>query len=193
MEKTEQYPIGKVEYSRFKESHSDKIIFNGKEYVVERTFRVKGYDALMHKWDTVKVYTKILPLSELPEKPSKVAELSIVILRETVNPQNLKMLKGYFLQKLKVSIKDMENNLFLVVVHGKVFMTDLSGKGHCNTAPIGTNTLLNPKYRPNTIKVEFEEAERISNEKASELLKSGLMLYEELELPDGTSEFAQLV
>ncbi|MCJ7559337.1 hypothetical protein MUO79_01800 [Candidatus Bathyarchaeota archaeon] len=171
MEK-EEFPIGKVEYARYKQSHSDRIIHDGKAYVVQRTFTVKGFDSLLDKWNKVKVYTKILPLSEHPNKPTKSLELTVVLMRETTDYQTLRTIKGFFKSSFKIEVKDVESNIYLTYCNGLIFMNDVVR---------GVTCMLQLNGIPKNIRCEkIGDAIRISEAEKDALLKEGCALYEEL-------------
>jgi hypothetical protein len=181
MQKSE-FKIEKPKYERYKESFSDRIFHDGKNYMVKRTFTVKGYDNLLRIWNTVQVRTEILPLSILEYPPVKSLELTIVLLREATDFQSLKLLKAYFKQTFKISVKDAESNIFIKLVDGKVFMSDLI-RGTC--CPMQRNHV----YQ-NITTEKIGEATRISEQEAKELMAKGHLLYEEI-LPSG--ELRQIV
>ena len=84
----EEFPIGKIEYNRYKKSHSDKIVYRNGGFRVERTTRIKGYDVLMRKWDIVKETKELLALSALKNAPSKSVEASIIVFRSATDIEN---------------------------------------------------------------------------------------------------------
>jgi hypothetical protein len=181
MEK-EEFPIGKVEYIRFKESFGDKIFYDGKQYKVLRTYTIKGYDGLLRHWDSVKVFTKVLPLSELSEKPEKSKEMNFIIKREEL--ETLK--KSYFKILLQISVRSFAENVFLTKVNNQIFMVDVSGKTHCACAPyqLGCSDYSN-------IETEVVSEIEISTVEKDALLKQGIPLFSELKQSNGKNIYQQ--
>jgi hypothetical protein len=172
MTEKQEFEIGKIEYERYKESYSDKIIHDGKAYVLSREFTVKGFDTLMDRWNTVKVYKKILPLSELREKPTKSLELTVILMRETTDYQTLRTIRGYFKSSFKIEVKDVESNIFLTYCNGFVFMNDVVR---------GMTCMLQLNGIPRNIQCEkIGEPQRINEAEKDALLKEGCVIYEEL-------------
>jgi len=184
----EQYPIGKVNYQRYKKSSSDKIVFHDNQYMVKRKTTVKGYDVLLRKWDILKQTEEFLPLSAWKYPPQKVVEAEIIVYRTATDYRTLKTLQAYFKKTMKVTVKDLESNIYLVYVDKRVFMTDVSGRVNAFTTPLQ----MNANYR--NIKVEFlGEDQRISVEEKDKLVSEGTPLFEERQLPNGESQYILLV
>jgi hypothetical protein len=164
----------KISYVREKTTKSIKIVYDTetKSYKCRVKTTVKGLDAVLQRWDVLSVKEELLPLSEHPTKPTKVIETCLIIMREAIDYQTLKMLKGYFRQKIKVSVKDAESNIYLTYANGHIFMNDLV-RGLC--APMQVN------HTPTNLKLEkLGEPERISEQEKNELVKQGFSIYEEI-------------
>ncbi|MFB3889203.1 MAG: hypothetical protein ACE14S_06900 [Candidatus Bathyarchaeia archaeon] len=122
MEKFENKPI---EYARYKQSHSDKIVFQDGKWQVLRTFHVRGYDSLMHKWSLPwKIGTKLLPLSEVGL--SKSLNQTVYVRRTNVNPNTNQTIELWFKITRKVEVIDKENNIYLTESNNRIFQTDFT-------------------------------------------------------------------
>jgi len=184
MSETNEYPIGKINYERYKKTHHDKIFHDGKTFMVRREHIIKGYDLLLRKWDVVKTTEEILSLSALREKPSKVVETDIIVYRSATDYKTLKRLEAFFKKTMRVSVKDLESNIYLVLVDGKVFMTDLMKV----TAPLQLNSVAR------NVKLEFiGEETRLTTEEKDVLIKQGIPLFEEREQPNGETQYLLMV
>jgi hypothetical protein len=180
---TENYPIGKINYERFKKSSSDKIVYHEGKYQVKRKTKISGYDNLMRRWNKVKVTEEYLPLSVLNPAPQKEVESVILLVRSATDYRTLRELKGYFKKTMKVSVLDKDSNIYLTVANKKIFMTDL----HKVTAPLQLNSVAR------NVKLEFVgEEERVSEEQKDKLVSEGTPLYEEL-IVDGKPRYMQIV
>jgi len=176
-----------IEYARFKEKGRDKIVFDAKtqSFKNRHVTLTYGYDAVLGRWDKISEKTELLDVSTYPTKPTKKLEFDVVLMRQATDYQTLKTLTAYFKQKFIAEVKDAESNVYLVLCNGKIFMCDVI-RG--TTAPLEMN------YTPENIKRTFiGEPIRITEKEKDALLRDGYPLYEQILLPNGDSEFRQLV
>jgi hypothetical protein len=74
-------------------------------------------------------------------------------------------------------VKDKDSNIYLVFVHGKVFLTDLT-----TTTPLQLTNIEKNKQ----VKVEFGEETKITEQEKDKLVKEGIPVFSERVLPDST-------
>jgi len=174
-----------ISYVRKKTRKSYSIVFDSGEFKTKVVTRIFGYDSILGKWDKISETSELKPLDVHPTKPTKVIETFIVLMREATDFQSLKLLKAFYKQNIKVSVKDLESNIYLTMANGHVFMNDLV-RGTC--APMQLN------YTPQNIKFErLNEPERIGEQEKDALLKEGYLLFEELLMPNGKNELRLMV
>jgi hypothetical protein len=183
-EEKEEYPT-KPNYERYKKSYSQKVVFHEGKFQVRKVTVIKGYDSLMRRFDKVKETVEYLPLSVLNPPPKKVIETSIIVYRTATDFQTLKTLKAYFKKTMRISVKDKDSNIYLVLVDGKVFMTDLMKV----TAPLQLNSVAK------NVKLEFlGTEERISEEEKDRLVKEQkIPVFEEREMPNNETQYVLIV
>jgi hypothetical protein len=176
-----------IQYLRKKTIHRDRIVWDyaTQSFKNRHITIVKGFDHILNRWNKISEKTELLPVESYPTHPSKKLEFSVVLQRQATDYQTLKTLIAHFKQKIRVSVKDTESNIYLVLVNGKIFMCDIY-RG--TTAPMQMN------YTPQNIKREaVSEPERITEQEKNMLLNQGYPLYEEILMPNGNSEFKQMV
>ena len=138
----------KIEYARHKTHFSDKIVWTLKGCMVERTWKTFGFDSLMHKWSPmpIKIVTKLVPINEIGL--FKELNQTLWIHRTAVNPINLLPMEMYFKRIRHVTVKNQTNNVYISLVHGRVFCTDC-----VHTAPLPMN--VEPPFEvPNYLTIE---------------------------------------
>lgn len=171
MENKEQFPIGEIEYSRYRKSHSDKIILENGEYKAERKTTVKGFDSLLRKWKKIKVTKETLPLSTMDPEPKKQIILDTIIKRNGQD-SHLKPLVKYFKQKYKVSVFADYPHLFLTFYNGIIVINNLKqGK----FMPMG----LSKGYPHVKVEKQGEETEISKQDLIKLLKKEKLPIFEE--------------
>lgn len=124
-----------INYARYKESFSDKIIQENSEWVVKRLYKVNGYDSLIGEWVNIpsKSRTKILPVSSV----GMFKEIKqILFVRRKALDDLLKPIEVYIKIIQKISVINKTNNIFLIESNGRIFVSDLS-----TTCPVQLNTL----------------------------------------------------
>lgn len=175
----------KINYERFKKSFSQKVVFHEGKYQVKKVTKISGYDFLLRRWNKVEEIVEFLPLSALMNPPKKVVETDIIILRSATDYKTLRNIEAFFKKSMRVSVRDLENNIYLVFVHGKVFLTDLT-----TTCPLQLTRVEKNKQ----IKVEFIGIEeKLTEEEKDALVKKGVPVFEERAMPNNQTEYVLLV
>lgn len=187
----------KIEFLRTKTQVKERIIFDlqSKELKNRRKTILKGYDHILNRWIKASEKTELLPIETYPTCPEKSKTFNIVLVRNAVDTFTAMPFTRYFKQKICVSMKDKENNVYLVLVDGKLFMSDvLYRDGYVVTAPLSMNFIMNPKYQAEIeqkVNVKFEEPTPITEAEKDKLKLEGYPLYEQTFTPEG-SEFTTI-
>ncbi len=114
-----------IYYARFKESFSDKVIQKDNKFVVQRKFKTKGYDSLIHEWVNVpsKSRERILPVSEI----GLFKDITqILIIKRTCLNDMLRPLEVYIKLTRKIEVLDKSNNIFVKLSSDRAWQTDLT-------------------------------------------------------------------
>jgi len=133
---------------------------------VKKTFKKVG-----DFWKLAKSETRILAFDEVQTNLKDEIELPIIIKRVAVDTVNVKNIFGFFLTKSK--IKANMPNMKLSISDNAAFLHQFDNE-LVSTQPISP-VLPSPLY---TINID-QKMKRISTEKAIELVKSGVKVYEE--------------
>jgi len=156
-----------------KVSGSQKIVLYQGNYKVEKTTLTSRFDFVSRRWKPIDKTVEHLPLDTLDPTPKKQIEATIMFTREAYDMTSLLPIKGYFKQKVKMTVPEMLPNHYITLFNGLFVLNDLSTGG---ASPLSIKSKI--------VKVEREKPERISIEEAQKLADEGVKLYKEL--PDGT-------
>ena len=146
--------LEKINYLRFKESSSEKIINRNGEWVREITTTKKGFDSVLSEWCKIDTVKKILPLEH-----QKKELLQTLYIRRTGYNEFLKPIEAYFKIIRVVEIINKKSSLFLVEACNRLFITNLR-----ITAPLNFN------YTPEGISIEILKEEKLSKEELNKLM-----------------------
>jgi hypothetical protein len=145
----------KIEYCRYKQQKMDKIVLEKGTWQVSRKTVTLGYDALMGKWVKINAETTLHPISEAGCLKSV---LQTVYVKRVGTDSMLKPIELWLKVVRKISVKDLENNIYLKEFKGRIFQTDLTV-----TAPMNLN------YVPRGIKIEKLSETPLSREELQKL------------------------
>ena len=165
----------KIYYQRYEHSDSDEIILKDGKWQVSRTTTTKGYDSLMGNWVTLQKAVKFLSLSEIGLFKSLN---QVVFVRRTAIDSMLKTVELWLKVVRKISVKDLDNNIYLTESDNRIFQTDFN-----ITCPISQNST------PQGLKIEKisetpltkEELQKFSEDLSNEKLLAKPIIAEELQ------------
>jgi hypothetical protein len=153
----------------------DKAKFKFKVRKETRTF---NYDSLtQHRVgrNPIAVKEEFLPLSCLGDKePKKLVNVQIVIKKSALDPETFNQLSAYFTQNLEVSVLSDSAYVYqyVTICENRVFIHNLDSGQTC---PLSLSS------EQIGIKKSFlGKQKKLSNLEASELIDSGLPVYEEI-------------
>ena len=148
-----------IYYARFKESFSDKIILQNNEWVIKRSFKVRGYDSLLSEWVNIpsKNRTRILPVSEAGLFKEIIQ--TIFIKRSALNDM-IQSVSVLLKLTRKIEVLDKSNNIFVKISDNRAWQTDLK-----------ITCMIPMNHTPAGLKITNLKEEKLTSEEIQQLNK----------------------
>lgn len=122
-----------IEFQRHKETSTKTIVFDKNQWKVLKKTKKYGFDSVLHKWVHYATVQTFEPLSSIG--CLKKIERTVYIKRSVLDLNTMRNIDRYFRLIQKISVKDIDTNLYLTSAGNRVFMTDLMDV----TAPLQFN------------------------------------------------------
>jgi hypothetical protein len=148
------------------------------KFKVRRETRTFNYDSLtQHRVgrNPIAVKEEFLPLSCLGDKePKKAVTVQIIIKKTALDPETFNQLNAYFTQNLEVSVLSdaMYIYQYVTICENRVFVHNLDSGQTC---PLSLSS-----EQQGIKKAFLGKQKKLSDSEASELIDSGLPVYEKI-------------